>query len=150
MSKSKITPLEVVERYHTRYLQYEEAFEKNPFNEKILEEDLKEMIKSGMDIESEEFSNKMVEVAMEKPQRRVDVSKAAKKFILFAEFYMLTQEEELPKNIIKDYEALPVKEELKMFYSIENGNFVKNEDKEVSEQTKQYLKDNFKQMMQQE
>ena len=145
----KFTPLEIVERYHQRYLEYESAFNNDPFNDQDLRKQLNEVVKSGIDTESEEFLNKMVDIVVEKPQRRVEVNNAALKFSLFVDFYLLTQEEELPDKIKKDYDSLPIKDSLKSFFSVKDGKFVRNEKQEISPDMKQYFKDIVSQIKQQ-
>lgn len=140
MSKSKLTPLEVVERYHSRYLEYEAAFNKNPFTEKQRQEEILKIAKSGIDLDSEEFINQMTETMIDKPYKAADVNNAASKFIMFTDFYLLTQEEDLPENIRKDYDSLPIKDNIKTYFSIKDGEFVRNEDIEIDQQTKDYFK----------
>lgn len=136
----KLTPLEVIERYHQRYLDYENAFNKEPFNEGDLQKKVMEIAKSGIDLESEEFENQMVDLVVDKPQKRADVNNAAFKFALFTDFYLLTQEEELPEKILKDYDALPIKDSIKSVFSVEDGKFVKNEETEVSDDMRNFFK----------
>lgn len=140
MSKNKLTPLEVVERYHGRYIEYEKAFSNNPFNEEELQKQLKKIVESNIDTDSDEFMDKMIDIVIEKPQKRADVNNAAFKFCLYTDFYLLTQEEELPEEILKDYNALPIKDSIKTFFSIKNGEFVKNEKEEVSDEMRLYFK----------
>lgn len=128
MNKNKLKPIEVVERYHKKYLEYEDAFNKNPFDESTIKTELDKVIASGADFESEEFENAVVDLMIEKPARRADVNNAALKFLLFAEFYILTNEEPLPENMQKDYDNLPIAKDIKPFYSIEGGKFVRNEE----------------------
>lgn len=128
MSKSKFTPIEVVERAHKKYLEYEQAFLKQPFSEDDLQKQLMEIVEKDGDFDSPEFENTVVELMLEKPAKRVDVNNTATKFSNYVEMYLLTNEEPLPENIQKDYDKLPIKESQKPFYSIENGKFVKNED----------------------
>lgn len=150
MSENKtLTPLEVVERYHQRYLEYETAFNNDPFSDKDLRDKLDEIVKSNIDTESEEFLDKMVDIVVEKPQRRVEVNNAALKFSLFVDFYLLTQEEDLPDNIMEDYNSLPIKDSLKSFFSVKDGKFVRNEKQEVSPDMKKYFKDIVFQLKQQ-
>ena len=128
MSKNKLTPLQVVERYHERYLEYENAFIKNPFDESTIKAELEKVIDSGANFDSEEFENAVVDLMIEKPARRSDVNNAALKFYLFAEFYLQTQTEDLPEKIQKDFENLPISKDIKPFYSIKDGEFIRNED----------------------
>lgn len=146
MSKSKITPLQVVERYHKRYLEYEAAFNKNPFNREDLQKKLQDIVESGVDTDSEEFSTEMMEIVIEKPQKRAEVNNAALKFSLFVDFYLLTEEVDLPESILKDYESLPIKNDIKSLYSVKDGDFVRNEEQEVSEDMKNYFKAIIKQI----
>lgn len=146
MSENKITPLQVVQRYHERYLSYEEAFNKDPFSEQDMRKELEKVATTDVDVESDEFLEKMLDIIVEKPQRRIEVNNAALKFCLFVDFYILTQEEELPDNILKDYNNLPVKDSLKSFYSVANGKFVKNEEIEITDDMKQYFKQVIQQM----
>lgn len=146
MSKNKITALQVVERYHKRYLEYETAFNKNPFNREDLQNKLKDIVASNIDTDSEEFTSQMMEIMIEKPQKRAEVNNAALKFCLFTDFYLLTQEEDLPEDILKDYESLPIKNDIKSFYSVKDGDFVRNEDQEISNEMKNYFKEIIKQV----
>jgi len=136
----KLTPLEVVERQHQIYLDYEDAFNKEPFNEGDLQKKIIDIAQSGIDVNSEEFENQMVDLVVDKPQKRADVNNAAFKFALFVDFYLLTQEEELPEKVLKDYDALPIKDSIKSRFSVENGKFVKNEETEVSEDMRNFFK----------
>ena len=128
MSDKKLSALDVVERYHKRYLEYEAAFNSDPFDENKVHDKLKEVANSGVDFDSEEFENTVVDLMVEKPTRRSDVNNAALRFFLYAEFFQLTQEEALPEEIKKDFDNLPIAEDLKPFYSIKSGKFVRNED----------------------
>ncbi len=82
----------------------------------------------------------MVDVVVEKPQKRADVNNAAFKFALFTDFYMMTNEEELPENVMKDYNNLPIKDSIKTFYSIKDGKFVRNEEQEITDEMKNFFK----------
>jgi len=146
MSKTKLTPLQVVERHHERYLEYEKAFSDNPFSHDQLRQELAKIIELGLDMDSDEFVEKMVDIVVEKPERNLDVEKAARKFIHFADFYTLTQEEELPESILKDYENIPIRNSMKPFFSINAGKFVRNEDNEVTPEMRQYFKNVIKQV----
>lgn len=128
MSDKKLDALSVVERYHKRYLEYEAAFNNDPFDESKVHERLKEVANSGVDFDSEEFENTVVDLMVEKPTRRADVNNAALRFFLYAEFYQLTQDSDLPEEIKKDFDNLPIAQDLKPFYSIKGGKFVRNED----------------------
>lgn len=132
MSKNKLTPIEVVERYHTRYLEYEEAFNKNPFNESTIKAELEKIISSGASPDSEEFENAVVDLMIEKPAKRTDVNNSAIKFFLFTEFYLLTENDPLPEKIERDFKNLPIGKDIKPFYSIKDGDFVRNEDVPIS------------------
>lgn len=140
MSKNKPTPLEVVERYHQRYLEYEGAFNNDPFTEKQRQEEVVKIAESGIDLESEEFLEKMTDAMIDKPRKVADVNNAAAKFIMFTDFYLLTQEDELPEQIQKDYDNLPIKDDIKTHFSIKDGKFVKNEESSIDEETKKYFK----------
>lgn len=148
MSKSKpITPLELVKLYHGKYIEYEIAFNKNPINQEDLRKELEGLVGETTDTESDEFFNKMANIVIEKPQRRADVNTAGLKFLLYADFYKATNTEELPENIEKDYEGLSVlKDNFKFFNSIENGDFVKNEDVKMDDNTRAYFKSVYKQI----
>jgi len=128
MSKNKVKPLDLIERYHKRYIEYEKAFNDDPFDEKKVQNQLKEIIDTGVSFDSEEFENKVIDLMIDKPTRRADVNNAALRFFLYAEFFTLTQEQELPENIKNDFESLPIAEDLKAFFSIKAGKFVRNED----------------------
>lgn len=137
---NKLTPLQVVERYHQRYLDYEKAFNKDPFSEKQRQEEVLAIAKSEVDLDSDEFIDKMIEVMVDKPLKQADVNNSAAKFILFVDFYLLTQEEELPEVIRKDYDSLPIKDSIKNHFSIKDGKFVRNEEVEIDQETKDYFK----------
>ena len=137
MSNKKATPLQVVKRYHERYLEYENAFNNDPFDEKGVQKELEEVINSGVSFDSEEFENAVIDLMVEKPARRADVNNAASKFFYYAEFYIATQEEELPESIKKDFDTLPIKKGMKPYFSIKNGKFVKNEDAPINIQKEQ-------------
>lgn len=140
---NKMSPIEIVERYHEKYLEYEKAFNDNPFDESTIRVELEKVIESGASFDSEEFENAVVDLMIEKPARRSDVNNAALKFFLYTEFYLLTEEEPLPKKIEEDYKNLPIGQELKPFYSIINGDFVRNEDVPINIQ-KDKLKELYK------
>lgn len=129
--KTKLTPLQVVERYYEKYIEYESAFNSEPFDNKQMEEQVKKIVESGADFESDEFNDVIVSLMIEKPNRRNDVEISAMKFVTYASFYELTQEEPLPEHIDKDYKELS-KNKHKFHYSIENGKFVKNDDAPIS------------------
>lgn len=142
MSKKKIkpTPLEVVELYYSRYLEYENAFSKNPFSEKDRQQEVVDIANSGIDTDSDEFMDKMIEAMIDKPRKVADVNNAAAKFAMYTEFFLLTQEDELPENIQKDFDSLPIKDMIKTHFSIKDGEFVRNEDMKVDQETKDYFK----------
>lgn len=142
--KTRLTPLQVVERYHSKYVEYETAFNSEPFDKNEIEEKLKNLITKGVDPESEEFNDVIVSVMVEKPARRSDVDVAAMKFMTYASFFELTQEDTLPEHIEKDYKKLS-ENSYKFGYSIENGKFVKNEDTPVK-LNKDYLKQVYKEI----
>jgi hypothetical protein len=137
---ARMTPLAVVEQYHEKYLEYENAFNNDSGNREEIEMQLKKLIDLGLDEESEEFNNKMVDIMIDKPQKQSDVNNAAYKFYLFTEFYILTQEEALPENIKKDYESLPIKDNIKNYFSIESGKFVKNQENGLTDNMRDYFK----------
>jgi len=137
---ARMTPLAVVEQYHEKYLEYENAFNSDSGSREDIEEELKKLIDSGLDEESEEFNSKMVDIMIDKPQKQSDVNNAAYKFYLFAEFYILTQEEELPENIKKDYASLPIKDNVKTYFSVEAGKFVKNQEEGLTDNMREYFK----------
>lgn len=140
---TKISPREIVERYHEKYLEYEKAFNDNPFDESTIKVELEKVIKSGASFDSEEFEKAVVDLMVEKPARRSDVNNAALKFFLFTEFYLMTEEKPLPKKIEEDYKNLRINENMKPFYSIINGDFVRNEDTPINIQ-KDKLKELYK------
>lgn len=141
MSKSKKpTSLEVVERYHARYLEFEKAFNDNPFNKEDVQEQIKLIVEQDLD-EDKQF-DQLVEVVFEKQERQSDVNLSAVKFIMFVDYYLMTEENPLPENIQKDYDNIPqkVKESLKTKNSVHDGKFVRNEKKVITEAEKEYLK----------
>lgn len=146
MSDKKLAPLEVVERYHEKYLEYETAFNKNPFTEKQRQEEVIKIAKSDMDLESEEFLNKMAELMIDKNYKIADVNNSAAKFVMAVDFYLLTQEEDLPEEVLNNYNSLPIKDSIKTYFSIENGEFVRNEDVILDDETKNYFKALIKQI----
>ena len=123
-----MTTIETVKRYHEKYLEYETAFNNNPFDDSTVKGELEKIIASGATFDSAEFEDAVIDLMVEKPARRSDVNNAALKFYLFAEFYLLTEEEPLPPEVKKDYDNLPIGDKLKPFYSIIEGKFVRNED----------------------
>ncbi len=131
-TNNRLTPLQVVERYHEKYLEYEKAFNDEPFSDEQLQENLTKIIESGVSFDSPEFEDAVIEAMIEKPTRRVDVNNAALKFSLYTNFFILTQEEDLPINIQKDYDNLPINQDMKPFYSIKDGKFIRNEDSSIS------------------
>ena len=137
---NKNTLIQVVERYHKRYLEYETAFNKNPFSQEELMLEVKKMADTDADIDDPIILDKMIDIVIEKPQKKADVNTSAIKFMLAADFYYQITDEELPPHIQKDYEDLPIRKEMKTFYSIENGDFIKNESTEVDENMKNYMK----------
>ena len=136
----KDTPLVLVEKYHAKYIEYETAFNNDPNNKEGTEDQLRKLISSTEDEESEEFINSMIDIVVERPQKKSDVNNAAFKFLMYADFYTLTQKEPLPENILKDYNSLPIKESLKTYYSVESGKFVKNEELEITSDMREYFK----------
>lgn len=140
MSKNKPSPLEVVERYHAKYLEYEAAFNKAPFSEKERQEEVVNIAKSDIDLDSKEFEEKMIEAMIDKTYKIADVNNSAAKFAMFVDFYLLTQEKELPKNILNDYNTLPIKESIKTHFSIKDGEFIRNEKLVINEDTKAHFK----------
>lgn len=143
MSKSKISPIEAVELYHKRYLEYEQAFSKEPFTDEQLQKKLKEIVESGLEFDSPDFEDAVIEAMIEKPTRRSDVNNAALKFYLYAEFYLMTNEAPLPENVKKDLDSLPIENDLKPYYSVHDGKFVRNEDTPINLQ-KDKLKDLYR------
>lgn len=147
MSTNKLTPLEVVKRYHERYLEYEGAFNKTPFTNKDIEKDVLEVVNSDIDIDSSEFVEKMFSAIDEKTSKREDVNSAAYKFVFYTDFYLMTQEEDLPEKLLKDYDNLTfVKDSLKESYSIKDGEFVENSKKSIPPERVQYYKEIHKQI----
>ena len=128
MSDKKLSALDIVERHHKRYLEYEAAFNNDPFDETKVQDKLKEVVNSGVAFDSKEYEDTVVDLMIEKPTRRSDVNIAALRFFLYAEFFQLTQDTPLPKEVKKDFDNLPISEGLKPFYSIESGRFVRNDD----------------------
>lgn len=146
MSDSKLSPLEAVQRYHKRYVEYEAAFNKKPFTDKDIEKDVLNIVGSDIDVNSDEFIEKMFSTIDEKTKKREDVNNAAYKFFMYADFYIMTQEKELPENILKDYNNLPIKDAMKHFYSVKDGEFVQNEKIEISPERAQYFREVYKQV----
>ncbi len=62
------------------------------------------------------------------------INNAALKFAYFVDFYLLSEDEDLPENIMQDYENLPIRATIKTYYSIKDGKFVENEKLEVTEE----------------
>jgi hypothetical protein len=140
MSKNKTSARQVVERYHERYLEYETAFAKDPFNANDIQKELEKLATSNVDLDSDEFLNKMIPLVIEKPQKGADVNNAALKFSYYVDFYLLTEKDDLPENIMQDYEKLPIRDSIKTYYSIKDGNFVENEKLVVTEDMRVYFK----------
>ena len=145
MSKTKITAKQVVERYHERYIQYENAFAKDPFSASDMQNELKVLATSDIDTDSEDFLNKMIKIVIEKPQKSADVNNAALKFAHSVEFYLLIKDKDLPENIKQDYERLPIRATNKAYYSIEGGKFIENEKLEVTDEMRAYFKTSIEQ-----
>lgn len=136
----KLTPIEVVERYYEKYLEYEKAFAQDK-DSKDTERKVKELATSGIDLESEEFNDRMMELVIATPQKIADVNNAAMKFMLFADFYLLTETEPLPEKMEEDYKNLPLRENIKNFFSVDNGKFVRNTEVSImSDDMKKYFK----------
>lgn len=128
MESTKFTPIQIVQRYYDRYLEYEQAFNSDPFDPTKLQEQLKEMVMAGAEVDSPQFEDAVVDLMVEKPARRADVTNSALKFQLFAEFYLATQEEKLPEELQKSYEDLSKITPVKPYHSIKDGKFIKNDD----------------------
>jgi hypothetical protein len=142
MSKSKQTPLEVVERYHEKYLQYEDAFNNDPFDEKEINNKIQDIIKIDGEIDDDKVIEDLSPLIIEKQERQRDVNNAALKFMLHADFYEVTSEEGLPANIKKDLDNLPevFRNTLRETHSVNAGKFERNEKKVVTAEEKQYIK----------
>lgn len=137
---NKLTPLQVVERYYERYLEYEKAFMSDPFDREKVSLEVKRISDSGADMESEETMDKLAVLVVEKPQKQGDVNTAAIRFIMAVDFYNQVEETALPTKLKEDFEKLPIKSEMKVFYSVEAGKFVRNEEVEMDEHTKSYIR----------
>lgn len=125
---SKLTPLQILERHYNKYIEYENAFNNDPFDETKIQQELVKAAKSSSNFDSEEFKETVIDLMIEKPARRSDVNNAALRFYLYTEFFLLTQEEDVPDYIMKDFNSLPIKETMKPFFSIKEGKFIRNED----------------------
>lgn len=136
----RLTPLAVVEKYHAKYIEYEVAFNNDDTNKEDTEAQLRNLIESDIDEESEEFMNTVINIMVEKPQKKSDVNNAAFKFLMYTDFYILTQEKPLPENILEDYNSLPIRENIKTYYSVEGEKFVKNEKEEITSEMRDYFK----------
>ena len=141
MSKNKLTPLALVERYHEKYLEFEEAFNNDPFDPKEIEAKIKQIVEEGGDLDDDKIVEEMSPMMIEKQERKRDVNNAALKFMLHANFYLSTNEEDLPENIKKDLDNLPevLISSLKEINSIQNGKFIRNEKKVISPEEKKYI-----------
>jgi hypothetical protein len=146
---SRLTPLAVVEKYHAKYLEYETAFNKESSNKADMEAELVSLLDSELDEDSDEFMNKMIDIMIDKPQKKSDVNNSAYKFYLYADFYLLTQEDPLPENIQKDYDSLPIKDSIKTYFSVEGEKFVKNEKEDITDEMRAYFKAVVNQVKQQ-
>lgn len=135
----RFTPLAVIEKYHAKYLEYEQAYNKEGIKEDA-EKLIRELIESGEDEDSDKFVNTMINAVIADPQKRASVNTAAIKFAMFVDYYILTQEDPLPENILTDYEKLPIRETLKPAYSVSGDKLVKNEEVDITPETREYFK----------
>ena len=100
--KTKLSPLEVVERYYQKYVEYENAFNNDPFDDSKIQEELKKVLESkkGLDFDSEEFNDAVVSVMVEKPMRRNDVNEA--KFFHSVQNGKFVRNEDAPIKVEKE------------------------------------------------
>ena len=56
------------------------------------------------------------------------------------DFYNQVEDTPLPTKVSEDFEKLPIRNEMKVFYSVESGKFVKNEEVEIDDHTKNYIR----------
>lgn len=140
---NKITPLQVVERYYERLLEYEKAADKSFTSPDEIKEKLSSAIKSGTDVDEDEFKNLVSDMVVRQAEKRADVEKAALKFAMYTDFYLKTQEEKLPDPIYKAYERINISSQMDEIYVIENESFIKKSGKEsnASQQQIDYLFD---------
>ena len=134
--------IETVETYHKRYLEFENAFEGEADDEKKISEELETIVKNAKDFEDEKFKDAVVELTINKVLKRTDVTNAALRFYMSVDFYNTLGLDPLPEQIQKDYNNLPIRQQIKTYHSIEKGKFVRNvnEDPQIEkEQFKQYF-----------
>ena len=127
-------------------MEYEKAFNNDPGLKTNIETDVEQIVSSKIDVNSQEFLDKMFQSIDEKIRKREEVNNAAYQFFTYAEFFTLTNEEDLPDEIKKDYDNSPLKELLKSKYSVENGVFVNNEKIEISPEREKYFKEVYNQL----
>ena len=125
---SKSTPIQIVEKYYNRLLQYEAAAKDNLLNPEQVKEKLMGVIQDGADIEDSLWSDAVTDLVTSQADKRADIDKAAVKFSMFAEFYSLTNDKKLPLDVEKKLKELEVIENFKESHSIEGNKFVKNKD----------------------
>lgn len=138
---NKSTPLQIVDRYYNRLLEYERAGDKGFTSPEEIKEKLSFAIKSGKDIDEGEFKDLVSDMVVRQAEKRADIEKAAIKFALYTDFYLKTQEEELPEEVLKAYEKINIKTQMEEMYVIENESFIKKNGKEsnASKQQLDYL-----------
>lgn len=126
-TKTKLTPLQVVERYYNRYIEFETAFNKKVLNDNETNKKILDIVDKGIKFDSEEFENNVLDLIISKEMKRSDVTTAAMTFMMFTKFYLLTESEDLPKELKEEYNKLQKVHDNISFYSIENGDFVLKE-----------------------
>jgi|TARA_R110000772_G_scaffold100223_2_gene200412 hypothetical protein len=138
---NKATPLQIVDRYYNRLLEYEKAGEKNFTNPEEVKEKLSSAIQSGVDVDEAKFKNLVSDMVVRQAEKRADIEKAAIKFAMYTDFYLKTQEEELPEEVLKAYERISIQSQMEEMYVIENDSFIKKNGKEsnASQQQIDYL-----------
>ncbi len=136
------TSLEIVERYHEKYLEFEKAFNNDPFNKEDTQKQVEKIVSESNDIDEDEIFKKMASIIFEKQERQSDVNTSAIRFILYVDFYTMTEKKSLPKKILDDYNAIPeqIKNSIKPLNAVVEGKFVRVEKKEITTEEANYLK----------
>ena len=117
-------PLDLVRFYYKLYQDYNKAYNGTVGQTKELENKLKELVKEG-NSSDEDFKKVVMDFTRNTSLYTNDITFIANKFLNAADFYIKTNEKDLPAEILKDYITLKDRE-YKTQYSVEKGEFVKN------------------------
>lgn len=135
---NKNTPIQIVEKYYNRLLEYEAAAEKNLLKPDQVKEKLKAVMQDGASIEDNLWQDAVTEMITTQAEKRADLDKAAIKFAMYAEFYQMTNEVKLPTEALEKLKQIDFKDQFKETHSIFDNDFVRNEG-ETKSATKQQL-----------